>query len=693
MNVHPANCPGARGLVPNMIFRALIVSSVCLIAGLAAAASEKTESARARRAGSDHWSLQPVAPPQLPEVKNKTWPRNAIDNFVLAKLEKAGLEPSPEAERAILIRRLSFDLLGLPPSPEEIDAFLSDASPRAYERLVERLLASPHYGERWARHWLDVARYTESQGFEYDHMRPNAWHYRDYVIASFNSDKPYNQFVREQIAGDAMQPLMPERIIATSLLVCGSWDQAGNSQANATQRAITREEELEDLISVVSQTFLGLTANCARCHAHKFDPIPQEDYYRLKAVFEGVRHGERVIASPAEVDAHERKTAPLNRVIAENLKRAEKLSRPEKLAALTPEEKQEHQTLQRQIELDRQTLKAIPALPASYAGTRKQPEPTHLLKRGDVKSPGDVVRPGALSAIAEPRSDFGLAADAPEAERRLKLAEWITDPRNPLTARVMANRIWQYHFGLGIVATPNDLGASGAQPSHPELLDWLAGKLIEDGWSIKSLHRWIVCSAAYRQSSVFNPAAARIDADNQWLWRYTPRRLEAEALRDAMLAVSGQINRQQHGPSIRPFDTKSFNATFYFPADKLGPEFNRRTIYRMNVNSGKDPLLEAFDCPDPATKTPRRGVTTTPLQALSLMNNSFVQRQAEHLAARVLKEAEGNLTAAIGRAYRRALGRQASNDEVARAVAVAAETGLPNVCWALLNATEFLYVR
>jgi hypothetical protein len=680
--------------------------------------AEQSDFDLAKQPGTQHWSLQPVVSRKIPSVKSTSWPRNEIDFFVLTKLDAAGLSPSPESGRATLIRRLNFDLIGLPPTPEEIDAFEKDPSPKAYERVVERLLASPHYGERWARHWLDVVRYTESQGFEYDHMRPNAWHYRDYVIASFNADKPYDQFVKEQIAGDAMEPVTAEKIVATSLLVCGSWDQAGNSQANATQRALTREEELEDLVSVVAQTFLGLTVNCARCHDHKFDPVPQEDYYRIKSVFEGVRHGERVVATKEEIQRHEDKVGALQSRIAETENRVRQLDAlgrqrvlkeaevaaflaasgldvlPEEiLGALKDEERSGRKTCLRQIAADRAALKKIPPLPVSYAGVRKQPEPTRLLKRGDANAPGETMKPGALSAISKPESDFDLPADAPEAERRLKLAHWMADPRNPLTARVIINRLWHYHFGAGIVATPNDLGATGAKPSHPELLDWLAATLIEHGWSLKALHWLIVSSATYRQASTFNPEAARIDADNQLLWRFSPRRLEAEVLRDAMLAVAGQINLAQGGISFRPFDTKSFNATFYFPADKIGPEFNRRTVYRMNINSGKDPLLDSFDCPDPATKTPRRGTTTTPLQALSLMNSPFVQRQASHLAERVSNEAHGRNPETIRRAYRYALGRYPTREEAAGAETAAAETSLENLCWALLNATEFVYVR
>ncbi len=581
----------------------------------------------AKPARSEHWSLQPLRDPPVAENGG-----SAIDAFIASRLAKDGLALSPEADRTTLIRRLSFDLIGLPPSPEEIAAFVKNESPTAYAELVDRLLASPHYGERWGRHWLDVARFTESQGFEYDRIRDNAWHYRDYVIKSFNDDKPYDRFMREQIAGDVLEPVTREGIVGASLLVCGPWDAAGNIQKNETQKLITREDELEDLIGVVGQSFLGLTINCARCHSHKFDPIPHEEYYRIKSVFEGVRHGERAIENEAPS-------------------------------------------------------------PVSYVGTRVQPAPTRRLKRGEVTSPDEVVTPGALSAIVDLNPDFGLAADAPEAQRRLKFADWLADPRNPLPARVMANRVWHFHFGQGLVSSPNDFGASGARPTHPELLDWLAVKFIESGWSVKALHRLIVNSATYRQSSAFNGKAAALDADNQWLWRFTPRRLEAEAVRDAMLAVGGQLNPAMGGPSFRPFTITEFNAAFYHLVDRDEPEFNRRTIYRANVNSGKDPLLEAFDCPDPSVKTPRRGVTTTPLQALELMNNSFVQRQAKLLAERALKGKGKDIDAAIESAYRMALGRPPTAEESARASAAAKERGIDGVCWALLNSTEFVYVR
>jgi len=629
----------------------------------------------------NHWSLQPVREPALPKVRNGDWCRTPVDSFILARLEAEGLPPNPEAERRVLIRRLSFDLRGVPPAPEEIRQFIADASPRAWEALVERMLASPLYGERWARHWLDVARYTESQGFEYDHYRPNAWPYRDYVIEAFNSGKPYDQFIREQLAGDAIEPVTREGIIATSLLVCGPWDQAGSSQANATQRAITREEELEDLIAAVSQGMLGMTVNCARCHAHKFDPIPQADYYRIKAVFEGVRHGERPAPTDAEAREHARATAAIKTQIAAADGQLMELG-----AGLGRDELQA-----RREGLERE-LRAVRPLQAAYAGTRQQPASTRLLKRGDVNSPADVMRPGALSAVKDLASDFGLPEDAPEAERRRKFADWVADARNPLTSRVMANRIWQRHFGEGIVATPSDFGRSGAQPAHPELLDWLATAFVRSGWSVKALHRLIVHSAAYRQSSAFNAAAAARDAESQLLWRFPPRRLEAEAIRDAMLAAGGAINWRMGGPSFQPFEVEVFGSSTYIPRDRSGPEYDRRTIYRASVNSGKDPLLDTLDCPDPAVKTPRRNVTLTPLQALSLMNNPFVQRQAERLARRAGAETRSEAEAAA-RMFEYALGRGPTARELEGALAEAARGGLWHAGWALFNSTEFMYVE
>ena len=877
--------------------------------------------------GSTHWSLQPLRKPAAPNIDDSKWVRNDLDRFVLAELRKAGLEPNPEADRRTLIRRASFDLTGLPPSPAEVDAFVNDPDPLAYEKLIERLLASPHYGERWARHWLDIVRYSESQGFEYDKLRKNAWHYRDYVINAFNADKPYNQFMYEQIAGDVSNPT-PDSIVATSMLVCGAWDEAGNAQANATQRLITREEEMEDMISVVGQSFLGLTVNCARCHTHKFDPIPHADYYRIKSVFEGVKHGERPIAGAAEIKQQAQQLSEINKEIEarnaalsaiesagrslalasrtpgsggqnapvqagprpiarwnfelgcrdqigamhgelqngavldrgrlivngqgaffrsqpiasdirektlevwlylpnleqggggamtletpagaefdsivfaerqkhkwmagsngftrtkdlsgmeENAKPGEvihmamvygadgsitayrngKLYAPpyvagtapqqftagkarvligmrhtgggnpflnaeieqaslydralsaadvaasfessgkfvsnEEIASeLSPAQRAQREQLMRELKALRARLASARPVPVSYAGTRIQPKPTARLLRGNVTTPAETVTPGALSCIAEPSAEFGLAENAPEEQRRLKFAQWLSDPKNPLPARVMANRIWQYHFGQPLVATPSDFGVSGAKPSHPQMLDWLAATFIERGWSIKEMHRLILFSAAYRQSAGMNPRAMELDADNRLIWRFSPRRLEAEIIRDETLSVAGELNLEMGGPSFAPFVYEPFPANIYRPVDKTGPEFNRRTVYRMNVNSGKDTLLDTFDCPDPAIKTPRRGMTTTPLQALALMNNAFVLRQSKNFADRVMKESGGELEPAIALAYRYAFGRAATAPEISRAAALARVHGMPQFCWALLNASEFIYVE
>jgi hypothetical protein len=882
---------------------------LCLGSGFDGTAAEPASS-------TVHWSLQPV---RRVEVQAGVHP---VDAFVQQALKAQGLSANPPASPRDLVRRVYFDLIGLPPSPAEVEAYLADPAPDRYEKLVERLLASPRYGERWARHWLDVVRYTESQGFEYDRFRDHAWHYRDYVIRSFNEDKPYDRFIREQIAGDVLEPVTSEGIIAAGLLVAGPWDQAGNAQANQTQRAITREEEMEDLVSVVGQTFLGLTVNCARCHDHKFDPIPLADYYRVKAVFDGVRHGDRSVESAADKADREARMATARKVLADaeasvsDVERAvvmrvaagrgtenrepgpspaflwnfaaketgaalgkshggarlvegglelpsegayfeapvlardvrektleawvrladlkqgggavislEKkggglfdaivfgerqagkwmagsegfartrdveapaedappgawvhvaavyssdgtvalyrngepygqpykpgsglqtfkagearvvigrrheggtrawltgavrqaalheralspaevkrtfqsggvaVSTAEMIAALTPEERVEREARRKRVvaaqEMVQRTTKAGPV---AYVGTRVQPEPTRVLKRGDVKSPGDVAVPAGLRAVGSIPSDLGLAAEAPEAQRRLKFAEWLAHPSNPLPARVMVNRLWHFHFGQGLVATPSDFGRSGTAPSHPELLDWLASEFVSGGWSVKSIHRWIVTSATYRQSAEARPEALRVDADNRWLWRFSPRRLEAEAVRDAMLSVSGEINLQLGGPSFRPFTTSDYGATFYHLFDKGEPEFNRRTVYRMNINSGKDPMLDAFDCPDPSVKTPRRGVTTTPLQALGLMNSSFVQRQAAALATRAAGVAGvgAGPAAVVDAAYRLALGRPPVATELQAAETAARERGVASVCWALLNSTEFVYVR
>jgi hypothetical protein len=586
------------------------------------------------RAGPDWWSLQPVKRPAVPRIRNpQSAIRNPIDAFVTSELTKHGLRPNPPADRVTLIRRATFDLTGLPPTPAEIDAFVNDFSPNAWEKVIDRLLASPRYGEHWGRHWLDIARFGESNGFERDQPRDNAWRYRDYVIRAFNEDRPYPQFIKEQLAGDVLPGAGTDVVSATGFLVCGPWDEvAANVPKSATVRLRAREEELEDMVGTVGQTFLCLTVNCARCHAHKFDPIPQADYYRLKAAFDGVRFGDR-------------------------------------------------------------PLTAWAPLPAAWAAVSSTPGPTHVLIRGDIEKPAERVGAAGLSAIRTPSPDLGLGLDAPEGERRLKLAEWIADPRNPLPPRVLVNRVWHWHFGQGIARTPSDFGFNGDRPSHAELLDWLALRFRDENGSVKRLHRLIMTSATYQQSSAFSAAAAEKDPDDRLLWRFAPRRIEGEAVRDALLFVSGQLNDDMGGPSFRPFTVRIFNSHFYTLTDPLTREFNRRTVYRMAVHSAKSPLLDAFDCPDPSTKTPRRAATTTPLQALALMNNAFVLRQASHFAERVRIQQGGDVVSQVRAAYRLAFGRTPTETETGRAAILVRDHGLESLCWVLLNASEFLYVR
>jgi hypothetical protein len=625
-----------------------------------------------RRAGYDWWSLQPVTAPRLPEVKRKKWPGNPVDRFILAKLEAADLSPSPPADRVTLIRRVTYDVIGLPPTPEEVLSFVKDRKPDAYERLVDRLLASPHYGERWARHWLDVIRFGESQGFERNKLRPNAWKYRDWVVEAFNSDLSYDEFVRSQIAGDVLHPNDPLAVVASGFLVMGPYDLTAYTDGTQSMRAAAREEELEGLVGTTAQTFLGLTVNCARCHDHKFDPISQKEYYRIAAALGGTYHGEeRESQSPAG----------------------------------KPQTEQERQALQAQIvalrkqqgtELEIARLESRARLLAggpAHVSVPKEPGVFHVLARGDFRQQGEAVAPSGLTVLSGLSPDWGLKADAPEGERRKALAVWLTQPKNPLTARVIVNRLWAYHFGAGLVPTPNDFGFNGGRPSHPALLDWLAGELVRGGWKLKRLHRLMLLSQTYRQASRPVPAALKKDAENRLLWRINPRRLDAEAVRDSVLAVSGELNPQIGGPGFRDWTVKSQgNNEIYTLFDAVGPEFNRRTLYRMVVRAGTHPLLDALDCPDPSVATPRRTVTTTPLQALSLLNNAFMERNARKWAERMQCEVTKDTPGQIARAYRLAFGREATSEEIRYGTRFAAQYGLDQFCLVLFNTNEFLYV-
>lgn len=864
-----------------------------------------------QRAGYDWWSLRPIA--DTPPPPRSSWARNPIDAFVERRLAAAKLAPSPEADARTLVRRLHFDLIGLPPTPD-------DGVEKPYEALVEELLASPAYGERWARHWLDVVRFGESQGFERDKLRTNSWRYRDWVIDAFNRDLPYDEFARLQLAGDVLHPGDADALVATGFLVAGPWDEVGQTQQSAAMKVVVRQDELEDLVGTVGQTFLGLTVNCARCHDHKFDPIRQAEYYRLSAALGGVRHGEpalpkeAVVAQAAtlrsplearrrEVQSHldaielphrrdilaARKASgekvkppqpiaawdfdrdgrdsvgdlhlelkdgpyvrkgmllleaqgyaaspPLKRDLSEKTLeawvqiddvdqrgggllgvqsldgakfdtiafgeqepqrwsagsngfrrtksfngpretksdrfvhvavvyhsdgtiaayrdgrpygksyrssglsvfaageaqvivglrhsplRADKLfhgavdkarlydraltpgemalsagidfdyiEEAELIAKLAPPERSRREELRFEFDQLNQSLARIDDAKV-YAVAAQKPEAVHVLHRGNPNDPREAALPGGIASLkGTVAADFRLADDASDADRRERLAQWITDKHNPLFARVIVNRLWHYHFGVGLVDTPNDFGFNGGRPSHPELLDWLARELLANRWSLKHVQRLIVTSATYRQSSRYRPDAARLDAANRLLWRKSPQRLEAETLRDALLQFAGKLDRTLHGPGFYEFTTFVRNSQFYDMRDPIGAAFQRRTIYRTWVRSARSQMLDVFDCPDPSTKTPQRAVTTTPLQALALLNNSFVLRMADCLAERVEAEAGSDRARQVHQVFWHVLSREPDATEAAACGVFVGEHGLAALCRVLFNGNELLYV-
>ena len=920
------------------------------------------------RAGRDWWSLQPLQPKAPPQVDD-AWVHNEIDAWVWQRLQQNGLSPSPQADPRTLVRRLYFDLIGLPPSPDEVQAFIADPSPEAYQRLVERLLASPRYGERWGRHWLDVVRFGESDGFERNHPREHAWHYRDWVVRALNEDLPYHEFVRQQLIGDLLLGGY-QGAAATGFWVAG----VHNTVVGGSQRMkqLARQDELEEVLATIGQTFLGLTVNCARCHDHKFDPIPQAEYYQLASAISGLGYGERTETLPdqqpelEQLDAQLRQvrtqlsqlestgrqlvlaarragsaprptppvalarwefdgdlrdangqlhgqasgqlkfdqgalvldgrsfvqTTPLkkainektlevwiqldnldqrggaaisletgdgnlfdaivfgerdprqwmpgsnnflrtesfqgaaeeiaaqrpvhiaivyqkdgtiigyrngvpygqpvrkgplqtfaaeqtevlfglrhkpaggNRLLSGKLHRAalydralhpgevalsagtetDYVSEQELVAALQPAQRTERTRLQTQrVQIEAAHAKLIErSRPKLYTLTAGNGAVTHLLRRGDPDLVGASVSPAGIAAVSGPATHFDLAPDAPEAERRKKLAEWITHPDNPLFARVIVNRIWHYHFGIGIVDTPNDFGFNGGRPTHPELLDHLAHRFREDGYRLKSLHRWIVNSNTYRQASrpsppattadqtaaAFPPAgtstprhqtdrndlnpsiitppstsqpagrdqavrrARQIDADNRLLWRGRARRLEAEALRDAMLSVAGKLPSEMGGPGFKDVTVTMNNGTTYYePLEQQDASSYRRTLYRFNPRGERSALLDTFDCPDSATTAPRRSVTTTPLQALSLLNSPFVLQMAEHFANRVRTEAGDQADAQVNHAWLLAVARPPSDQERKLSLQLVEQHGLVPLTRALFNLHEFVIVE
>jgi hypothetical protein len=663
----------------SITFWGVIAGGTGLALLCAAAISAPTDAPQ--RAGADWWSLQPVRSITVPAADDA----NPIDHFIRERLKKDNLTLSPMADRRTLIRRLSFDLIGLPPTPHEVEAFVSDSSPDAYERLVDRLLDSPHYGERWARHWLDIVRYGESQGFERNGFRPSAWKYRDFVVEAFNSDMPYDQFVRWQIAGDVLEPDEPLAVIASGFLAMGPYDQTAYKAGTLPMRAFAREEELEGLVATVSQTFVGLTVHCARCHNHKFDPISQKEFYQFSAALGGTYQGDerevltdkgRLVAQ-RQVAAHRREIAEL----AAEEKTADDATKPDLAARRFRSES---------------VMRLLEGGPV-HTTRPKQPGPWHILARGDYKQPRDIVNPGGIKAVGGVSADWQLSKDAPEAERRKALAKWLTDPHNPLTPRVIVNRLWAHHFGEGLVRTQSDFGFLGGAPSHPELLDWLAGQLVhpDEGtpWSLKRIQRLIVTSAAYRQSSRSVPGAAEVDADNRLVWRQAPRRLEAEAFRDAVLAVSGELDPRMGGPGFRDFKTSTLGGNeTYTVFDAVGGEFNRRSLYRTCLRTGTSPLMDLLDCPDPSVATPKRTVTSTPMQALALLNNKFMEHHAEKFAQRLKREAPEGTGDQVRRAYELSFARRPTDEELAFGERFVERHGLTQLCLVLLNTNEFSYV-
>jgi hypothetical protein len=652
----------------------------------------------------DLWAFRPL---------RQTFAHTTVDGFIAAELAEKGLKPAPPADRRTLIRRASIDLTGLPPSPSEVEAFVNDASPQAYAQLIDRLLASRAYGERWGRHWLDVVRYADTSGYSNDFERPNAWRYRDYVIRAFNRDKPYDQFIREQLAGDELYPGRPEALIATGFLRAGPWEHTAMSV-----EAVTRQMFLDDVTHAVSATFLGLTVGCARCHDHKFDPIPTKDYYRMQAVFATTEFArppvpflpEENVNGFAAGRAHmsavlESTRRHLDRFDALTVERTLKkhgVSRIEDLPTgvaekakrsrdtLSPSEMEEFKLYQKHQQMYRESMDrfepkafAVSSGPLDGAtdggASLKYPlragyhaPEVAILTGGNLQSPAGKVTPGLLSLVARYGSHPEEEVPSAIAGRRAALAQWIAGSGNPLTARVMVNRIWQYHFGKGLAADSNNFGKMGRKPTHPELLDWLAARFIQKGWSTKALHREIMLSDAYRRSSTPTGTVDRVDPANDLLSYYPPRRVEAEVIRDSILAVAGELSPDAGGPGTFPQINEDVARQPQHRMGSLAPVYrasarkrdrNRRTIYTFQQRSLMDPLIDVFNGASMDFSCERREASVIPTQAFSLLNGQFSQDMALAAAARIEREA-ATPAARITRAFHLTLGRAPSTPEL-----------------------------
>jgi hypothetical protein len=620
-----------------------------------------------QKGGATHWAFQPIERIE-PPADASGWSANAVDRFVVAKLAEHGLRPAGPAERATLIRRATFDLLGLPPTPAEVNAFVADSAPNAYARLIERLLAAPQYGERWGRHWLDVVRYADTGGFEVDHFYPNAWRYRDYVIRSLNADKPFDRFLQEQVAGDELWPEDREAVLATGLYCVGP----------LLPESVMVDKQLEydwltDAADTTGAAFLGLTMGCARCHDHKYDPLTQQDYFSLQAVF-------------AASDRPYPATLRTVRIKALNGMLSEK-------------------PLPKELENDPRCTMQVDSPDGLRLVHRREPYTVYRLRRGELSKPREIATPAVPLVLG--KADF--PAEAPE-RRRAALARWLTARDNPLTARVLVNRVWGWHFGQALVRTPNDFGTQGELPTHPELLDWLARDFMEHGWSLKHLHRLIMLSNTYQMSSRDRrrPDAGRADIDpqNRWLGHFPRRRLEGETLRDAMLSCAGSLNLKASGPPVVPplgaqELTGLFDAKNKWTVTKDPTEHTRRSVYILVRRTFAYPLFAAFDPPEVMTSCPQRARTVVPAQALTLLNSPLALELSNTFAQRLLKECRDRPDDIVEQAWRLTFGRSAVKEETERAreflrersAALGdTERALAELCQALFNANEFIYV-
>lgn len=685
------------------------------------------------------WAYRPVAQPAVPAVTDAAWVKTPIDAFILAKLKARQLKPNVAADRLALIRRATYDLTGLPPTPDEIDRFVNDKHPAAYEQLLDKLLASPRYGEKWGRHWLDVVRYAETNGYERDGPKPFAWRFRDYVIQSFNADKPYDQFVREQLAGDELPDASAESIIATGYYRLGLWDDEPADPKQA------RFDELDDYVATTSQAFLGMTMNCARCHDHKIDPIPQADYYRMLAFFADIERFSlsRDVRSPYnltditpaakrqqyEAEFSERQKqleklkqemisledAIIKRMPEEEQRASEGLDRPQVIKKLDKfwNEQEQKQYTTWKTEHDKLKKKPEPQreLALSVNKCKVTPPPTHIMVRGSPHSPGAAVTPGFPTVLTDKQPALTPPTKTSRTSGRRKvLADWIASNENPLTARVMVNRVWQHHLGRGIVSTANDFGKFGTLPTHPELLDWLANDFMQQGWKLKRLHKLIMMSNVYQTSSLASAeqtkAGSKADPENTLYWRFNPRRLTAEEVRDSMLAVNATLNLKMAGPSVYPVIPKEVLAGQSVPGDGWGKssaeEAARRSIYVYVKRSLQVPILTTHDQADPDSTCPVRYTTTVPTQALGMLNSAFTNDQAGILAAHLQREYPSDTKAQLIRAIRLTTGRQPEATEIDRDLALwqrfqkqhqmTPEQALKQVALLYLNANEFVYL-